>query len=152
VSGQASVEGINTAALQPLVKSLGLDLPKDVGPNAALRLKAEAAPGSGGAIPPTRLTLDLLSEQITAQADLGADEKSIRASGEGFRLTAKSAGAIASRFVGPDTGLTMTPGGWLSVTASGIDIPLDQQTRRPLLGRAGAAVAVKSGAFVFAAR
>lgn len=154
VVGSGGIEGINTAALQPMVKSVGLDLPKDIGPYAAVRFKATAdgaAAGAGG-IPPTRLGLEIVSDQVTAQADLIADENSIRATGEGFRLTAKSAGAIASRFVKPDTGVTMAPGGWVTVTASGISVPLDKATRKPLLDKAGATVAVKSGAFVFGIR
>ncbi|MCE7973835.1 MAG: hypothetical protein DYG92_05820 [Leptolyngbya sp. PLA1] len=110
IEGAATVKGAATAILQPLVAGLDIDLYNDVGPTVDLSVRASAS----GATPaqgdrPIAIDATFRSAGVSADAALELSESAIRARDPGIRADVPGAGAIASRFVKPASGWSLTP-------------------------------------------
>lgn len=116
LKGQAKFTKVATAIAQPFVQALHIDLPKDVGPTLDVSLVATSSgkPGDGD------LDINITSDKLTLTGGLHMADTGVTLKGDGLKLQAASAGAIAARFVAPSTGWKLSPdtnagGVWVNV-------------------------------------
>lgn len=108
--GRVSIEGVATAIAQPFVEKAGIELASDVGPTLDVSIAAYAVGGQESVgIPLTHVDLTLSSEHIKAAGTFRVDAGEIATRDYGLKVEAASAGRIASRMIGPETGWRLTP-------------------------------------------
>lgn len=108
IEGSATVRGVATAILQPLVAGLDLDLYNDVGPTLDLSVRASAAAPTQSDRP-IAIDATIRSAGVNADAALELSESVIRTRDPGIRADMPGAGTIASRFIKPATGWSLSP-------------------------------------------
>lgn len=115
---RVALEGVATALLQPVLGGTGLplELSRDVGPQIDLIASAEAdvdqLPKGGGdaaatglaAAPPTGLTLEVRSANITANAAMRLERSVLTTTGPGVKVTVESAAPLAGRILAAGQG------------------------------------------------
>lgn len=115
---RVALEGVATALLQPVLGGTGLplELSRDVGPQIDLIASAEAdvdqlAKGGGdaaatglAAAPPTGLTLEVRSANITANAAMRLERSVLTTTGPGVKVTVESAAPLAGRILAAGKG------------------------------------------------
>ncbi|MFA6045296.1 MAG: hypothetical protein WC718_09955 [Phycisphaerales bacterium] len=122
LKGDARFTKVATVIAQPFVQALNIDLPKDIGPTLDIALVATSAdkPGAGD------LDVTIRSDKLSLVGGVRLADTGVTLKGEGLKLDASSAGAIASRFVAPSTGWKLAPkdaGGSASVVVKTLNLP-----------------------------
>ncbi|MBX3404914.1 MAG: hypothetical protein KF699_16000 [Phycisphaeraceae bacterium] len=158
IAGDIALDGVSTALLQPFTGATGLplDLAADVGPSISLSLEAQTdAPTAStevGAIPPTRVTVALRSQNIAADAALRLEGSSVRTTGEGVRVVVNSAAPLAARLLatgdGAEAPLSVAGRSGVELMVTDLDADLDAMRDGPPL----AAVEARIGAVLADAR
>jgi hypothetical protein len=146
IQGTLAIKQIATAIAQPLVASMNIDLPRDVGPT--LDIEARASTGVAAAPPTasgsadgrktadavgggtsTDINLSVQSQGVKVAGALKLSDAGIVTAGEGLRVDVLTAGQMASRFVGPQTGWRIvpgqSPGGGVALTVKNLNVPMD---------------------------
>lgn len=127
LSGQIAVRGMTTALVQPFVGDMA-DLTRDVGTAIDINITAATAAGDAlvaSSIPPTDLDIAIRAESLSIDAPLRLEETMIRDRGNPVRISLARGGALASKFVKPETGWELTTingGGPIALEASDIRI------------------------------
>lgn len=122
--GSVSLSEIATAIAQPLVESFGIDLPGDAGPTMGVFLTANASPSTDGASTTTALDARIESRNFNATAAIDLAAGTLKTRDKGIAATLASAGAIASRFLSPESGYSLAPTGSAEVRIPTLEIKL----------------------------
>jgi len=161
IQGNVAVKNIATAIAQPLVAAFNIDLPRDVGPTLDLELTAatdlhNATGASATSVPPTDITVAVRSQNLRASGGIQLTENIIKSRGDGIRLEFASAGAVAQRFLSPESGWQLapipgagaaanstpntpsTPGGTAVITITGLNVPRSTTTGAIQIDKAAA--------------
>lgn len=121
LSGTAQVQRISTAIAQPFVQSMGIDLPRDVGPTLDLDVKASTRATA------TDIDVSAQATHLTAAGGFTVSPSQIATRSNDFTLTMKRGGGIIGMFVKPETGFRVEPpasgAGDVTVSLRGISIP-----------------------------
>lgn len=149
LQGTLAVKGIATAIAQPFVGATGLDLPSDIGPSLDLNLTAasQLADAKPGALPATDLNLSVASRRLNAKGGLRISENAIESREGDFTVRLDPAGPALARFIKPETGVKLDPGGSVLLVMKNLAIPLNAADRKPALDRAAGRFEVWTGNF-----
>jgi hypothetical protein len=136
ISGGASLSGFATVLLQPFVEPMGIVMAQDVGPRLDLRLRAEASPAmaewagaqadderSAMALPPTRLTFDMRSANITGAAAALLHDNVLTSNEQPIELRIQTIAPLVTRLIRDDR-LLVEAGGGIHIAAHDVRIDL----------------------------
>jgi hypothetical protein len=138
---EASIAGLASAGIAPLLAPAGLR-PVDLGESIDMQLTARVDPGD--LLRDGALTFESKSSEVDIRVGATVKDAVLRAGANDVVIVVRRAGRLASRYVGPEAGLTLQPGGWVRVATNGAAVPIDRETLAPQLDRARMDVKVTS--------
>lgn len=149
IEGEATLLGVTTALLQPIVDAAGvpLDLAQDVGPSLDLVVKPTATAVAGAEVPATDVNIAITSANIRSNGDIRYDNNKISTLANSFSVDIASAGPLVARFMstpGEPAG-SATVSGKLPVSLKVSDLLVDLAKTDPSNIRATAEVRVSDG-------
>ncbi|HRJ50043.1 MAG TPA: hypothetical protein PKU91_05900, partial [Phycisphaerales bacterium] len=124
VRGNVLLRDVATVIAQPLVESMGIDLPKDVGPTLGVAITADASPSADGKQTATAIDARVESRHLNVTASLDLSGGVLRSRDKGISATIATAGSIASRYVSPDSGFSLAPTGAAEVRIPTLTVKL----------------------------
>lgn len=135
--GKVELSGLATALAQPFVDGYGLDLARDVGPtlDASLLAMTRGAGAQPGTVPPTDLTLMMHTQKLSARADVALAADAVRTREDGVVARLESPAPTIARLLS-GSGVRVGGDGALTLSVSGVDLPLDGATPRLAAARA----------------
>jgi hypothetical protein len=125
INGRAVLANVATEIAQPLVESLGLNLPAGIGPRLDVRLTAAAKPPEAGGTIPTDLDFQVRSRSLTADGAITLEAGTIRSRAGGLSVTLSNPGTL----LGPaanDGGVSISDGGAISLKVTDLNIPVSR--------------------------
>lgn len=138
LAGKVALTGLRTVLAQPLAASSGIDLPTDIGPTLDVNLTASTqGTAAAGELPPTNLQFAITSAKLTGNGAVVLSTTGVRALGDGISIRLAGAGALASKFVKPESGIAISStgsGGDLGVKLTNLSLPLTKD-RKPIFDK-----------------
>lgn len=134
IRGRAELAQFATSLIEPYLKVEGMTARDLIGPTVDLVL--DAAPAGNA----TAIKFTLTSEQISGDGALVLRPDAITLGAEGLTITHASLGPLVASLAKPgEAGSVRPAGAGLEVSLSRLNLPLDPQTRAPLLDQLDAA-------------
>ncbi len=142
--GVAAIRGVATAVAQPFVESMGLNLPRDVGPTVDVEVRATAADlssagapaataSAASALPAADIDLAVAAEHVTVNGAFRLDQGKLTTRGNGLTANIAKAASIASAFAKPETGYRVSAvgnQGSATLALSNLEVSIDDPDPR----------------------
>lgn len=144
--GQVQLSEVATAIAQPMVETLGLNLPAGVGPKLAVNATLAAAAGGGaGAIPTTDVDVEVKSAGVNGSIAMTLAGRTLKTRGGEHAFSLRSPATLAGK-AARDAGVAMSEGGYAKVTVRSLAVEMDEAWR-PRMERVAADAEVNVGGF-----
>ncbi len=158
LAAKVSVDNVRTALAQPFLADAGLDLPADIGPTVNVQLSAtNLVPVEKAAIAAAAgAELRVSSERLSVIASLDFDGSTLRTAGGtggAVDIQYQKPGALFGRFLKSDSGVRVSPDGWLKVAVRDLVVPVEKvkgekgETLAPAIAKAQAGAEFSIGGF-----
>lgn len=153
IAARLNISGIATALAQPFLKDSGVDLPQDLGPKIDLQYSASnLKQPEGSTLPAIGSELRITSDRLSVIAPIDFDGKAVR-SAAATQVEYKRPGQLLGRFLKPESGVRVSPDGWVKASISDLVVPMEEQktdagtTLAPALAKASLKADFSVGGF-----
>lgn len=156
LAAKVNIDNVRTALAQPFLADAGLDLPADIGPTVNVQLSAtNLVPVEKAAIAAAAgAELRVSSERLSVIAPLDFDGSVLRtAGGAPVDIQYQKPGALFGRFLKSDSGVRVSPDGWLKVAVRDLVVPVEKvksekgESLAPAIAKAQAGAEFSIGGF-----